>query len=256
MPPQDLFIYGRSQPAIIENVKFIKDEQGNDTEIFSGFVSVRLMSTNDRIEWVRWSNALMSDSGYGIVTVPCEKDCVTIAFGMRNEAYVTGKYLFNQLVKSNLDINAFYGDEKTDVRLKVKKGELLVRGKSKSSIHFKNDGTTVFKLNDEKEETDSENLVIKIDAQRNITILQGNKISVTCVDATLTASGNTEVTAKTASLKADTVNVESNDIHLGKSGSEAPVIRSIDKVMHIDPVLGVPVQSQRYITKSGSTKSR
>lgn len=241
-------MYIKLHQAIIEKVKFIKN-----TEIFSGFVSIRLLSTNDRIEWAKWTNPLIGD-GYGVVTTPVEDDVVIVGFDFRNRCFIVGMLTYAQMSKPILEDQVPYEGEENDPRLKVKQGELLLRGKNKSSIHFKNDGSTVFKLNDEKEDSDINNVVIKIDANRNITILNANDISVDCKNASVVCEEKSQVTAQEAFVEADKVEVKSNDIQLGKDGDLAPSIRDVDRTEHIDPVVGIPVQSIRYLTRSGTTK--
>jgi hypothetical protein len=81
-------------------------------------------------------------------------------------------------------------------------------------------------------------------------------VSVTAKDASVDASNSASIKALDATVEASNVTVKSDNILLGKTGSEAPVIRNSDKAMHTDPVIGVPVFTQRYVTQSTTTKAK
>lgn len=225
------------RPAVVTGVKNIL-VNNSDSGIFSGFVAVRMLDTNDSIDWVKWTNPLMGASGYGIATTPEIDDTVVVGFDLRLRAYVVGMLTYNQILKSILDQSQFPGEDK-DVRLKLKSGELLIRGKTKSSILFRNDGTTIFMLDDTKDESDSSNLIIAFDKDQNVTIKNAN---------------NVDVTAKKIIGTADEVDVVSDNINLGKGLVKSPIVRNTDIVQSLDS-FGIPIFSQQYITSSTSAKS-
>jgi hypothetical protein len=135
-------------------------------------------------------------------------------------------------------------------------GEVLIRGKSKSSVLFKNDGTTIFKLDDDKEETDPDNTIIKIESNGDITISNANNVTTNCKNATINAEDRTDINCTDAKVTATTVEIESDNITLGKTGSLAPIIRDTDKTKHTDPVIGVPVFSEKYMNHSNTTRAK
>ena len=129
----------------------------------------------------------------------------------------------------------------------------MVRGKNKTSLHFRNDGSTYLKLNDTV--ADSATLLISIDANKNVTISGANNVNVTAAgDINLTATGKAVIKANEADVVAATVAVKSDNITLG-TGSAQAIIRNTDRVQHIDPILGVPVTSTMYVTQSESVKA-
>jgi hypothetical protein len=222
-------MYKSIRPAIVTGIKNIK-VNGKDTGRFSGFIQVRTLDTNELLDWVKWQNPLLGNTGYGVVTVPVvNQDCVTIGFDFRKRAYVLGMLTYNQALKTISDDTTEFNGESTDPRLAIKPGELMLRGSNKSSILFANDGSTSFKLDDTKADSDPTNTVIKIDSGRNITITNSNAVSVQCNSAEVTATSNVNVSASS-------VNIDSGNINLGIGGS--PVLRVAD--VPFMTVLGTP----------------
>jgi len=268
--PEDGNVYDRLQIVIVTEVKFIIDDNGNLTDTFSGYVSVRLITSCETFNWVKWSNPLMSQSNkYGVMACPAVDDVVLVLFDPRGFPVVVGSMLFSQAVKPIFDQTDYTVEqsdstktkESDDLRLKLKSGEVMVRGKNGSSIHFRNDGTTILKLDDSK--TDANTTHIGIDAQKNVFIMNAQNVTVQGTETARVECKNAEIEAtEKASVKANDVEVEasnakviSDNIELGGAGAKAAIIRELDKVQHIDPVIGVPVVSVRYLTKSKSTKA-
>jgi len=249
----------REQVGIVSGVTYILDDAGNKTKAFSGFVSVQLLNSNVSFNCVRWCNPLMGARGYGIVVFPERGDTVLIGFDALNRPYVRGMMLYAQAMKSDFSTVDYGGgggafdSEKEDVRLTINPGEMMIRGNNKTSLHFRNDGSTALKLDDTV--GDTETLVVSIDANKNLTVTGSKNVSVTASgDIGLTSQGKTFIKASEAEVQANKVVVKSDDITLGTGAAQA-IIRTTDRVQHIDPVIGVPVQSVKYITDSNSVKA-
>ena len=276
MSNYELEIYDKTHVGVVTAVKYILDDSGNPTTAFSGFFSAKLLFTAASIDWVRWCNPLMSQNGgYGLVTVPVVGDVVLIEYDITGRAYARGMMLYSQVIKPIFttsdygQTNATGGKETSDKRLNIQPGEILLRGKNGSSIHFRNDGSTVFMLDDTVDE--SKTLVIKADSQGNVSILNAGNIiansstlqatcsgdvTVKCQDATVTCDKNADLKCEDAKIEATSVEVVSDSITLGKTGVAAPIIRNTDMPQHVDPILGIPVVAIEYLSSSESTEAK
>jgi hypothetical protein len=285
--PEDIDVYERTQIGIITAVHFEMDDKGVPTDVFSGFVAVRILNMGVAFAWVRWTNPLFSQSNvYGVFACPAEDDIVEITFDPRGYPISGRMMLFSQAVKPNLDLsdytvtqdeNGNKTKESDDLRLKIKKGEVMVIGKNGTSFHFRNDGTTILKLDSTKKDADTTTIGVDsggnvfISGAQNVTVQSAATAKITCQNAELTANEKVTVTANdleadisnSATIKADTatvqgsnVSVVSDNIELGGDGAKSAIIRSVDKCQHIDPILGIPVVSVKYVTQSLSTKAK
>lgn len=268
MHPDESNVYERLQFGIITEVKFLLDDSGNMTDVFSGFVAVRLLTSCESFGWVKWSYPAMGQSGgHGIVVCPMENDVVAVEFDPRGFPVVVGSMLFSQAAKAvfnQQDYGVLSGSgkkEADDVRLKIKKGEVMVRGNNGSSVHFRNDGTTILKLDDTKE--DAQTTVFGMDVNKNVFILNAQNVNVMgtettrveCKNAEIEVSEKASVKATDAEIEASNAKVISDNIELGKTGTKSAVIRALDRCEHIDPVTGLSVVSTRYLTESKSVEA-
>jgi len=269
--PEDGNIYERLQLGVVTDVKPLMGDDEQPTEFFSGYVSVRLLTSCEEFHWVKWSYPHIGQSNKsGIIACPSVDDVVVLQFDPRGYPVVLGTMLYSQAVKPIYDQTDFTTTqtpegEKTkesdDLRLKLKQGEVMVRGSNGTSVHFRNDGTTILKLDDTKEDADT--TVIGVDVNKNIFILGAQNVTVKgtetarveCKNAEIEATEKVSVKADEATVEASQAKVISDNIELGGSGVKAAIIRELDKAQHIDPVIGVPVVSVRYLTKSKSTKA-
>lgn len=244
------FIFGRKHKALVTGIKNILDDAGNDTGFFSGYISVRLLSTNDTLEWVKWTNPLIGQD-YGVITIPVpNQDVVMVAFDLRNKAYTEGMTTYPQATRIIGDLAARTG-ELQDKRLKIQPGELLLRGRNKASIYFKNDGTVTLMADD----TNANGVKIVLDQNNNITVTNGQTVAVSCKDATLNCSDNAVVNATNkAQVTAAEIDVISGNVQLGNGPVKAPIIRSIDPVITVDS-FGIPLVSEEYVTQSANVQS-
>lgn len=242
-------IYERRQLAIVTDIKFMKNDDGSfklssrGKKIYSGFVSVRVLTVNLSFDWVRWTNPLMGQTQqYGIVSCPCVNDTVFIDFDPRGWVFVCGKITYMQGVKPNGFLQDFgvlnqplppagaLPVEADDFRLQLEEGEVLVRGPNQQSSHYRSDGSIVLKINDTID--DSDTLIFKLDSSKNVTISGAGKVQITANEA----------------------DIISDNINLGAGMIKAPIIRNTDQVLTVDP-WGIPMVSQQYLTNSQSVKS-
>lgn len=228
------FIYGRKQPALVMGVKYLTDDKG-ESKYFSGFISVKLLgSQQETLNWVKWTNPVMGIN-YGVISLPIPgQDVVLVGWDLNKMAYVERMLSRDQFMRGVGQTTA-RKNEQEDKRLLILPGELLLRGNSKSSIYFKNDGSTVISVDDTKTDV----LTITIDQSNNVTVANANKVSVQ---------------AKDVNVKADTVEIDSGNISLGDGTPKEPIIRNIDKVLTVDS-FGIPLISQEYLSNSTSVKS-
>lgn len=248
-------LFERCQIGIITDLKYALDDSGKVTDIFSGFVGVQLLQEAMNFDFVRWTNPAFGSFGnnYGIISVPMVNDVVVIAFDIQNRPFVVGTVWYDLIVKGMNETKAI-GKETTDNRLRLMPGEIRVRGKKGNSLTLHNDGTMVYRVDDTKD--DGSSPVITVDSNGNLSAVNVKDANVECQTAELKAAVSAKITTKTADIEADQANVISDDIHLGKTGAEAPVIRDTDKAQHIDPITGLPVFTNFYVTKSQTTKSK
>jgi membrane glycosyltransferase len=250
-------LFERCQIGVITNVKYTLDDSGQVTDIFSGFVGVQLIQEAMRFDSVRWTNPAFGSFGSnnlcGIISIPKPNDVVMIAFDIQNRPFVIGAVWYDLMVKGINESKAI-GAEKTDNRLRMKPGEIRIRGLKGNSLTMHNDGTMIYRVDDTKD--DGSSPVITVDSNGNLSAVNIKDANVECQTAELKAAVSAKITTKTADIEADQANVISDDIHLGKTGAEAPVIRDTDKAQHIDPITGLPVFTNFYVTKSQTTKSK
>lgn len=238
-------VYKQIRPALVIAIRNVM-VNGNPLvpTQFSGFITVRMLDTNEIIDYVKWCNPLLGDTGYGVISIPVPKrDCVSIGFDLRKKPYVTGMLTYCQALKVTLDDQKVFDVEINDPRLKINPGELMLRGSNLSDILFANDGSTTFRLNDTLQDSDPNNLVIKIGADRSITITNAGPVTVT-------STGTVQVTA-------NEVDIVSDNINLGNGAGKSPVLRVSDIVGM--SVLGTPGPSILPVvftgTGSATTKS-
>lgn len=246
-------IFERDQLAIITDVKYILDNNGNTTNIFSGFIGVQLLHESMRFDFVKWTNSAFGSFGnkYGIMSVPMVNDVVVIGFDIQNRPSVKGMVWYEQTVKGLNDLEGRPA-ELADNRLQMNPGEIRIRGVKGNSATFQNDGSLAYRTDDTQ--PDSSSPVVLIDANGNILATNMKDVNIQCQTAELNATTTATVTTGTASVTADHVNVVSDDINLGKDGTAAPAIRNTDKAQHIDPILGIPIFTNFYATNSDTTK--
>jgi len=220
------------RPVLITVVKNIVIN-GQDTGVFSGFVTVQALDSGETIDYVKYTNSSLGNDVAGISYIPVAgRDCAVVGFDFRNRAYIVGMAKFDQLVKASFEETKAGPNELTDTRFKMRQGELRIRGPLKSSFYFKLDGSVVFMQDDTKEETDSSNLVVKFDQSQNVTIKNANVVSV----------------------DAQEVDVISGNVNLGNGVVKSPIVRNTDVVESIDS-MGIPIFSTQYLTSSTAVKS-
>jgi hypothetical protein len=251
--PLDHSLFDRDQLAIITDIKYLLDNIGQVTKIFSGFIGVQLLHEPVRFDFVRWANSAFGsfENKYGIIVTPKPKDVVVLGFDVQNRPYVRGMVWYEQTVKG---LNDLVGrpNELTDTRLLMIPGEIRIRGDKGNSLSFQDDGSMVYRVDDTK--SDSSSPVILIDAQGNMKATNIKDANVQCQTAELNAAVSVMVKTQSAEVDADQVNVVSDNITLGKDGTAAPAIRNSDKAEHIDPILGIPIFTDYYVTNSNTTE--
>lgn len=250
-------LFERCQIGIVTDVKYALDNNGKTTNIFTGFVGVQLLQESMRFDFVRVTNVAFGGGGnkYGIITVPMVDDIVFIDFDIQNKPYIKGMIWYDQLIKG-IGGEAFSPNpsELADNRLQINPGETRIRGVKGNSLTVQDDGSIIYRVDDTQPDTSSP--VVLIDSQGNLSASNLKDTKIQCQTAELNAATSATITTGTAEVAADHVTVQSDDITLGKTGSAAPIIRNTDKVEHIDPILGIPIFSDYYVTNSGTTKSK
>jgi hypothetical protein len=178
-------------------------------------------------------------------------DVVVIGFDILNRPYVRGMCWYEQTIKGLNDLEA-RPVELADNRLTMSPGEVRIRGIKGNSLTFQNDGSLIYRVDDTQ--PDSSSPVILIDSQGNMSAKNIKDANIQCQTAELTAATSATVKTGTAEVDADHVTISSDDINLGKDGTAAPAIRNTDKAQHIDPITGLPVFTNFYISNSETTK--
>ena len=264
IPELDFNLHDRFCPAVITHVWTLNDVPDGQ---FLGFVSVRLLLVGEEFKWARWTNSSMGNAyidaagqvqnkKYGFITTPEVNDVVYVGFDLRNNPVVLGMATYEMVTRKLNSQDVPMPTEDIDVRLALKGGETMMRGKNGTSLHFRNTGETVLKLDDEKKDADT--LIFKIDSNKDVTVAGARNVGVDASGDVKIDCNNAHVTAKNdASVKAVTVEVDSDQISLGSVTNpvKIPILRATDYGIHIDPILGVPVTDIAFLGQSTSTKA-
>jgi len=111
---------------------------------------------------------------------------------------------------------------------KIKPGEPYVRGKSRSSILMQQDGTTTFRLDDSLQDGDANQLIIRIDSSRNVSIINANQVTANAKNFSITGaeqislSGDEVLVGSDASKKLVTAEELTDKINTHVHTSAAP----------------------------------